>query len=309
MTPASHSKLRTIALCLFVMTTILWGTSFIITKIIIQDLPVFLYISIRSSIAIIGFFPVLTHLKYVNKKVIRAGLLTGFAYYLAITFQTFGLQTTTAGKAGFTTGLSTVIVPFMIWIFYKKKPKKRIWIAVILSIMGLALLLLEGGNGLIIGDILVLICAFFCALYIIYVDKYVKCVDIYQLIVIQLIVISLLSFASSIILRETFDLASMELGFWVILIYMGIGVSTITIFFQSWGQKYIDASQSAIIFTLEPVFAAFFGFLLGNELLTWQALIGCGCILLAILISVIKNEDKAKNTLKSLEILPESSIS
>ena len=81
------------------------------------------------------------------------------------------------------------------------------------------------------------------------------------------------------------------------MIYLGIGVMTLAFLFQNWSQQYLDPTTVAIIFTLEPVFAAFFGFLIGNEILTPLGWIGCGLIFAAILISVLKTTFNNKNNL------------
>lgn len=284
------SNRKLIAIILLILTTVLWGTSFIITKNIIEDVPIFLYLGLRFLIAFFGFIPFFPHLKNLNKKIFLMGLITGLFYFFGIVFQTYGLQSNqSAGKTGFITGLSTVIVPFLTWIGFKKRPHIRIWFAVILSVAGLAFLLLEGVSGLIIGDILVLICAFFFALYIILNDKYVRLVDVYLYSIIQVLIISASSFISSFILREQYDLMSYQLPFWLIMTYMGIAVMTLTILFQNWSQQYQGPTQTAIIFTLEPVFAVSFGFLIGNEILSIFSWVGCGLIFIAIIITVVRS--------------------
>jgi drug/metabolite transporter (DMT)-like permease len=289
------SKHRLIANFLLILTTVLWGTTFIITKNLTQDVPIFLYLGLRFSLAIIGFIPYFIHIKQINKKIILYGALTGFIYCLAIIFQTFGLQTTTAGKAGFITGLSTIMVPFLTWFWFKKKLKKRIWLAVIISVVGMALLLLEGESGIIGGDFLVLICAVFCAFHIVLTDKFVRLVDVYLYSIVQLIIISLFCFGSSFLFNETFDLINVGLPFWLIMIYMGIIVTAGTFFFQNWGQKHQGPSQTAIIFTLEPVFAVIFAsFIIGNETMSLVGWLGCALIFIAILITVVKNNTNVK---------------
>ena len=293
----TSSKRSGIAILLLILTTVLWGTSFIITKNIIKDVPIFLYLGLRFLIAFIGFIPFFPHLKNLNKKVFLMGLITGLFYFFGIVFQTYGLQSNqSAGKTGFITGLSTVIVPFLTWMGFKKRPHIRIWFAVILSVAGMAFLLLEGVSGLIIGDVLVLICAFFFALYIVLNDKYVRLIDVYLYSIIQVLIISASSFICSLILQESYDLLSYSLPFWIVMLYMGIAVMTLTILFQNWSQQYQGPTKTAIIFTLEPVFAALFGFLIGNEILSMFAWVGCGFIFTAILITVLKkNNNIEKN--------------
>jgi drug/metabolite transporter (DMT)-like permease len=249
----------------------------------------------RYTIAICGFFPFLLHFKRINKEVLIAGFFTGLLYFVSIVTQTYGLQTTTAGKAGFITGLSTIMVPIFAWLLYRERVKRRIWIAVVLSISGMVLLLLEGTGGIIIGDLLVLICAVFCAFFIIYNNKYVRIYDVYAYSVIQLVTLSITSFIFSLIIQENYLSITFSLDFWMIMLYMGFATTTLTFLFQNWGQQYLSPSKTAIIFTLEPVFAALFGFLLGNAIITLINLIGMLIIFIAILIAVLRQNDERKN--------------
>jgi len=284
------SKQKVIANILLITTTILWGTTFIITKNLTQEVPIFFYLGLRFSLAIIGFLPYFIHIKRINKKIILYGALTGLIYCLAIIFQTFGLQTTSAGKAGFITGLSTIMVPFLTWFWFKKKLKMRIWLAVIISVIGMALLLLEGESGVVVGDFLVLICAVFCAFHIVLTDKFVRLVDVYLYSIVQLTTISLFCFGSSFLFNESYDIINAGLPFWLIMIYMGVIVTAGTFIFQNWGQKHQGPSQTAIIFTLEPVFAVIFAsFIIGNETMSLVGWLGCALIFIAILITVLKN--------------------
>jgi len=293
---------KLVANLLLILTTILWGTSFIITKNLTEDVPIFLYLGIRFSVAVIGFVPFLINFKRISKKLIIFAVLTGLIYYIAIVFQTVGIQTTTAGKAAFITGLSTIMVPFITWFVFKKALKKRIWLAVFISIVGMALLLLEGASGIIIGDLLVLGCAFLYAVFIVLNDKYVRILDVYLYSLVQLITISLLSFVGSLSFSENYDLLNNGLPFWLIIIYMGLIVTSCTFLFQNWSQQHQDPSHTAIIFTLEPVFAVIFAsFVFGNETMTPYGWIGCLLVFSAILITVLKNNKENKNELPLID--------
>jgi drug/metabolite transporter (DMT)-like permease len=283
----SKKKREALALILLVITTIFWGSTFIITKTVTEDVPPFFYLGLRFLIALLGFLPYFIYLKNLTKKVVSMGIISGLIYFVAITTQTLGLQTTTAGKAGFITGLNTVMVPFLAFLMYKQSFKKRIWLAAILSIIGMAFLFLEGGEGkVVIGDILVLICAVFCALFIIYNNKAVRLVNVYLYSIIQLVTITCCCFSFSLLLMEPYNQISYTLDFWLIMIYMGLIVTTSTFLFQNWAQKYQDSATTAIIFALEPVFAVIFGFLLGDEILTPLGFLGSALILIAIFITV-----------------------
>jgi len=254
---------------------------------------------LRFAIAFIGFMPLVVHLKNLNKRAILMSFVTGMIYFFGFAIQTYGLQTTTAGKAGFVTGLSAIIVPFIIWLGFKKPLNKRVWIAVALSTLGI--LLLEGESG-IIGDLIVLVSAFFWAFFIIYNDRFVPLVDIYSYSMIQIAVISCMSFISSLLLGESYASLSFSPSFWWVMIYMGIGVMTLTILFQNWSQQYQGPTQTAIIFTLEPVFAVLFEFIISNVILSLFGWLGCGLIFIAIIITVLKknthnNENSHKKKL------------
>ena len=173
-TAQNSLRLRMLSTIALILTTLLWGTTFIITKTITQGLPIFLYLFLRYSISLIGFLPILIlRFRGFNKKLIYAGIVSGAIYFISMVFQTYGLQTTTAGKAGFITGLGTVMVPFISWAIFKKRIKIRIWMAAVISVVGMGFLLLEGESGVIIGDLLVLFCGLFYAIFIILNDKYV----------------------------------------------------------------------------------------------------------------------------------------
>ncbi len=218
------------------------------------------------------------------------GVVTGIIFFLGMLFQTYGIQETSAGKTGFITGLSTVMVPFMIGFKSHQRLKRKIWIAVLLSVIGMALLLLEGESGLSWADVLILICAFFFALYIVLNDRYVKLVDVYLYTIIQLTLVSLLSFVSSFLLQEPWELTSFDFNFWILIIYLGVIVAAFAFIFQNWSQKHLTPSQTAIIFTLEPVFGLLFGIWIGNETISLLGGIGCGLIFSAIFISSFKDQ-------------------
>jgi drug/metabolite transporter (DMT)-like permease len=289
------SQKRIFAIISLILTTVLWGTSFIITKNITEEIPIFFYIGLRFAIALIGFIPFFPHLKYLNKQIVVMSLGTGMLYFFGFAIQTIGLQTTTAGKTGFITGLSVIVVPFIAWLGFKKPINKRIWIAVVLSVAGMSFLLLEGESGIIIGDLIVIVCAFFWAFYIIYNDRFVRRVDIYSYSIIQIVVICGTGFIFSLLIKESYGNLSFSLPFWFAMIYMGIVVMTLSILFQNWSQQYISATQTAIIFSLEPVFAVLFDFLIGGVILSILGWIGCGLIFIAIIIVVLKNIDSSEN--------------
>jgi len=94
--PLNQSKSRRLALFLLIITTILWGSSFIITKNLVKEMPIFFYLGLRFLIALLGFSPFFIKLKTINKKILIFGSFSGVIYFIAIAFQTYGLAITSA---------------------------------------------------------------------------------------------------------------------------------------------------------------------------------------------------------------------
>ncbi|MHA1150357.1 MAG: DMT family transporter [Promethearchaeota archaeon] len=291
------NKSEILPIFILIVTTILWGSTFIITKNMISEVPLHFFLGFRFFLSLIPFIPFFPHLKKVTKKEVGAGCLAGIVYFGSILVQTYGLQYTSAGKGGFITGLNTVIVPLIAWLGFKKKIGKRIWIAVALSILGMGLLLLEGeSTEILIGDLLVLACAAGFAIYIILVDRDVSNVDIYNYLIIQLVIVSGMCFLLAGIFQENYNIFEADFAFWIIMLYMGAIAAGLTFFFQNWGEKEIGATKTALIFTLEPVMAVFFAsYLIGSEQISILGWVGSGLIFSAILIVVFKaNNSESK---------------
>ncbi|MHA1342236.1 MAG: DMT family transporter [Promethearchaeota archaeon] len=320
-----QQKKQVISIFLLIVTTILWGSTFIITKIITSLIPVYLYMGIRFLIAGICFFPLYKHFKGIKWHHIKISLFAALLYWFSNLTQTLGLQTTTASKAGFITGLNVIMVPIFLAIFWKKPTNKFIWIGVILATLGTAVLSFldstNNGNssansssiaieGLIdtnslligIGDILIIICAVLYAFYIIYIDKTLEQIDIFAYSSIQMIFVSLYSFILffctnfSLYKKETMIENILSIIFnpkiIVAFIYMGVIATAGSLVFQIYGQKHISPTKSAIIFSLEPVFATLFGILIGGEILSISLVIGASLIFIGILISQINPGNK-----------------
>lgn len=275
---------------LLILTTIIWGTTFIGTKMVVQVVPVFTYLFIRHLIALIGYFPFFPQLRTFNWKIWGMGLVTGGANFLMIAFQCYGLTGTTAGKAGFITGLNVLMVPFLIWILFKEHLDWRMWIPVIISIFGMGIMFYEGTNSILQfswSEGFVLIAAFWTAIQIVYTGKYAPKVNIYLLSIIQLIWISLFCFLGILITGGWKQTIPVTPFFWGVEIYLGLIATTLPFLFMNFGQKYTSSTNAAIIFSLEPIFAAFFGFLIGKEQITIQIVIGGIIIIGAMLTSII----------------------
>ena len=133
---------------MLILTALIWGSSFVAQSVGMNYIGPFTFNAIRCIIGGIVLIPIIvimdkvkkeSNTKGINKQVIVGGILCGIALFLGSTFQQFGISFTTVGKAGFITALYIVLVP-LLGIFLKKKVSLKIWLSVLISIIGLYLL-------------------------------------------------------------------------------------------------------------------------------------------------------------------------
>ncbi len=269
------------------LVTVVWGTTFVITKNALEDIPTYNFLAIRFLLAF--FVSGLIFYKNIlkaNKKTILYGILIGLILFLAYAFQTVGLNFTTASKSGFITGFSVVIVPVISAIILKKSPEKNAVIGVILAIIGLGLMTLNSSLIPNIGDFYTLLCAFGFAFHIILVGKYTVHVDSVCLAVIQIGVVGVMSLIFSLFLEDFSMPASSQT--WIGIVITGILATSGAYIVQNTMQKFTSATHTALIYTAEPVFSAIFAFILLNEMMSTQAIIGSFLILAGMILGEIK---------------------
>ena len=212
--------------------------------------------------------------------------------FLGYNFQNFGLWLdSTPTTSAFITSISVVFVPLFLVISGKQKISNNIWYSVFLALLGLFLLLDPINAGIKIGDIITFGCAICFAGHIIAQDQAVKKeINIFRFFLIQIGIVCVLSFLCSIIFEPVDLLNSMQVDFWSstlvnALLINGILATTVAIMIMVWAQKIVTASQTAIFFSLEPLFAALFSWYLIGEKIGLYGVIGGAIIVVAIIIS------------------------
>jgi len=289
----SNSKQLKIGTILLVITTIIWGSTFIITNILTQIVPPMFYMGVRYLIGFIAFIPFLGRLKTFTKRQFRIAFIAGSLCWASFAFQTVGIKLTTATKSAFITGLNVIMIPIFLAIFFKKKVSKKIWISTFFALVGVSILSFGSIEKPSIGDLLVFICDIFYALYVIYIGIHLKEIDTIGLSAIVVFIISLFSFIISFIFEDmqyifgegaSSIFTYQNLG---IMLYMGLIATTISNLTQNYGQTHISAAKTAIIFSLEPLFATFFA-VLGKESLNLQIINGAILNFIRIVLSIEK---------------------
>ena len=274
-----------------IAVTVVWGLTFSMVKKTLDVMPPFVFMSYRFVLAFIVVAAVCgKRITRIDKGTAAAGLLLGVFLYGAYSFQTFGLQHTTAGNAGFITGLFVVFVPILSTLILRKRPNLQSIFSVIIATIGLGLLSLQPGLKVNSGDLLVLACAFTYSLHIIYMDRFVQRYDLLLLTLLQMGVVAVLQTGSALIF-EDFQFPTGGYA-WLTIIVCGVFASAIAFFVQAWAQREISPVRTSVVLIMEPVFSVLFGMILLGETLTWRGWLGCALMLAGMLVTEIKPERK-----------------
>ncbi len=261
----------------------IWGTTFVIVQNVIDILPPHLFNGIRFGIASFALLLLLlikekNSLKSLDKKIWLAGISIGIFLFGGYAFQTVGLLYTTASKSAFITGLSVIMVPLFSIFILKLIPKWSAVLGVILSAIGLYLLTMIDVTSLQIGDMLTFFCAIFFALQIITTGKYAPHYSALSLAWIEITVVALLSFLFSISFESPTEFLRTDLLFLPNIVFAflltAILGTAFAFFAQTAFQKYTTPTRVAIIFAMEPVFAALTSFVVQGERLSITAMLG-----------------------------------
>ena len=273
---------------ILLFVAIIWGFAFVAQRIGMDHVGPFTFNGLRFVLGSLSLLPIIffqrnsTSIKN-NNGIINSGILSGIFLFLGISFQQVGLVYTTAGKAGFITGLYVVIVPFLNLFFKQDRTGLGTWIGAILASIGMFLLSVTNNMSMEFGDLLVLFSAICFAFHLIIIGRLSKRFNTAWLSFVQCMVCSILSLLVAVVF-ETFILADI-LKISIPLLYGGVLSVGVAYSLQIYGQKDSPASHAAIIFSLESVFAAIGGWLILNEILSGRAFLGCVLMLAGMLIS------------------------
>ena len=267
---------------LLVFVTLIWGATFIMVKDALNDAGPFAFGTLRFTIAgILTLVIVNKSIFTLTKTEIIGGLICGFCLFCGYAFQNFGLMQTSASKSAFITSVSVLMVPIILYLFNIQKIKMKVWFAVVLATIGLYFLLDPRGGMMNWGDILTFGCALGFAVHIIFQGYYVKKkVRILPFFLVQAWVVVGLSFINSLLFEPIFAIWSPRLI--SALLVTGIAATFIAILLMIWAQQILNPSETAIIFSLEPVFATVFAIIFAGEILGLWGYIGGGLIVLAV---------------------------
>ncbi|WP_346846517.1 MULTISPECIES: DMT family transporter [unclassified Clostridium] len=288
---------------LLLLTAAIWGLAFVAQKVGAEHVGAFTYNGIRFALGSISLIPLILFLnkkKGENEKTknndrdslkltVKAGIIAGCALFIATSLQQMGVMGTTAGKAGFITGLYMVIVPIL-GLFLKQKVNKSTWLGIVIAIIGLYLLSINEDFSISNGDLLVLIGSVGWAVHILLIDNFTKKIDPLKLSSVQFATCSILSLVMAIIF-EDINMVGIS-GAMVSILYGGLLSVGVAYTLQVVAQKNAKPSHAAILLSMESVFGALGGAMFLGERIGARGLVGCILIFIAIIISQLKPSEK-----------------
>lgn len=259
-----------------ILTTILWGGSFVFNKIGFRDIPpvTFLFLRFLLATVIMGMV-CLPRLKGFNRAIVKRGAMVGVALTTANLSFVIGVSGTSATRAGFLNNIFVLLVPLICYLIWRDTIDRLTFAGLCLAISGI--LALAAGGGFSRGDLFSTICALFIALHIIAVSKVLQGnEDVYLVTLVQFFTVTMIGGLLVLILPHPhFRIGPTSAG---ALLYCAIFPTVICFTLQNTFQRYTTPTRASLIYTLDPVWSMLGGFIiLGERLTVWE---GVGCLLI-----------------------------
>ncbi len=292
-----HS-LRRLADLMLVAVTLFWGISFTAIKDALNSVEVSNLLFVRFALAVVVLLPLAAaRRRKFRTEVILPGVVCGVFLFAGFLSQAVGLQYTTASRSGFITGLNVVLVPLFTIFLFRRMPGKAALIGVGLAFAGLYFLTSAdqtSGAPFNRGDVWTLACAFFVAGHVLAVGRFAPGQDHFWLTFVQFLTIAaggaLWAGASGQIDPALPPRALGQIAF------LAVMCTALAFWIQTWAQQYTTPTRTALIFTMEPVFAAFFAWLWLKETMGLWGWVGAALILAGILLAEIRPASRRRKT-------------
>jgi len=263
-----------------VLVTAVWGVTFVQVKDAVAIYPVLPFLALRFGIASSVLAPAARRVRGLGPAgavaAAGAGALLGLGYVL----QTLGLERTSVSSAGFITGMYVVLTPLIALALFRFRVGTAVWGGVGLATVGLAMLAgIHAGSAA--GDLLVLAAAAVYSVQIVLMERYAPLYDPFAFTLVEMLVV----FAGLAIVAIPSAAVPRGWTVWGALIVTGVFASALGFLVQTWAQRRTSATRTAVVFTLEPVWAALFGFTLAGDRLGVVGWAGCALIMAAIVLA------------------------
>jgi drug/metabolite transporter (DMT)-like permease len=266
-----------------ILVTAIWGVTFVQVKDAVAIYPLFAFLGVRFLIATgVLAVPGWGRVRGLGSRGWAEAALLGVLLGAGYGLQTAGLARTTVSGAGFVTGMYVVLTPLIAFGLFRARIRRVAWAGTAIAIVGLALLSGVHAESPL-GDLLVLAGAATYALQIVLMERYAPRYDPLALTLVELATACVGLLAIAIALGDL----SVPRGrtVWAALLVTGVFASALGYLFQSWAQRRLDATRTALLFSLEPVFAGIFGFALAGDRLGVVGWTGCLVIMAGIAVA------------------------
>ncbi|MGO4256334.1 DMT family transporter [Marmoricola sp. RAF53] len=280
-TSAQERRLALLATLTLLAMTACWGSTFYLIHDLVERVPVVDFLAVRFTIASAAMVLLAPRaIGRLSPEVRKHALVLGCLYGVAQILQTAGLAHTPASVSGFITGMYVVFTPFLAAAILHTRITRSTWIAVLLAVAGLAVLTLNGLSAGY-GEALTLVAAGLYALHIVGLGAWSSPADAIGMAILQCLVIAAICLVAAVPGGITLPDTTSD---WLAVIYMALFAGAAALLGQTWAQAHLPPTRSAIIMSMEPVFAAFFAVVLGGESMTLRMLAGGAMVLGAMLL-------------------------
>jgi len=275
--------------------TFVWGSTFTIVKQSLEHVSAILFVALRFWIATLVVFAFMPgQIRKISRKTLCQGVVLSFVLLGGFVFQTLGLRSTNPSLSAFITSLSVLLVPLLGYLIYRHRPRPQTLAGIALATVGLFLLLAHMAElKMRSGDILTLICAVMFGFQILFLGRFVSTSDYRQLMLLQMAGTAILCSLAVPLFEKPFVVWSARLG-WSLLI-TGVLATAFAFYVQARAQRITTANHAALIFSLEPFFAALFAFWILGQVMTVREWIGGTLVLAGILVSELQISKRAAN--------------
>lgn len=269
------------------LVTVIWGSGFVVVKSATGSLEPAAIVALRFGIAAVLMCVIFfKKLKEIDKGCVKAGILSGFLYYIAFYLQTLGAKYTTAGKNAFLTAIYVVLVPFLYWVVKKQKPDGYNVSAAVICMVGIGFLSLNADFSINTGDAFSLLGGIGFTAQIVAAAILTQKHNPILLSITQFIFAAVFAGVTSLVIEPIPTSISQDsINF---ILYLGVFSTMIALLLQTVCQKYVPASKASLIMSLESVFGCLCGAIFLHEQLTPRILVGFVLIFAAILLSEVK---------------------
>jgi len=268
--------------------TFVWGSTFTIVKKSLSQVSPILFVALRFWVATaitIAFMP--EQIPKISGKALRRGLVLSGVLLGGFLFQTLGLRNTSPSYSAFITSLSVLLVPSLGFLLFRHKPRPQIIAGVILATLGLFFLLMNPADLRIrSGDALTLICAVLFAFHILFLGRFVSTSDYRQLQLLQMAGSAVFCTIMVPVLETPFIIWDPNLALYLFI--TGVLATALAFYVQARAQRLTTPNRAAVIFCLEPFFAALFAYWILGQILTMREWLGGVLVLAGILVSELQ---------------------